>query len=31
MAVPVSLGALAEIGKAQPLFQTSVESVAGFT
>ena len=31
MAAPVTLGALPEIGKAQPLFQTAIESVTGFT
>jgi eukaryotic-like serine/threonine-protein kinase len=31
MAVPVTLGALPEIGKAQPLFETKIESVTGFT
>ena len=31
MAVPVTLGALPEIGKAQPLFETRIESVTGFT
>jgi hypothetical protein len=31
MAVPITLGALAEIGKAQPLFQTGVEAITGFT
>ena len=31
MAAPVTLGALPEIGKAQPLFQTGIESVTGFT
>ena len=28
---PVTLGALPEIGKAQPLFETNIESVTGFT
>ena len=31
MAVPITLGALPEIGKAQPLFETNIESVTGFT
>jgi Tol biopolymer transport system component len=31
MAVPVTLGALPEIGKPQPLFQTGIESITGFT
>jgi Tol biopolymer transport system component len=31
MAVPVTLGALAEVGKPQPLFQTLVDATTGFT
>jgi hypothetical protein len=30
MSVPITLGPLPEIGKPQPLFQTSIESVTGF-
>jgi hypothetical protein len=31
MAVPLALGALPEIGRPQPLFQTGVEAITGFT
>lgn len=31
MAVPLKLGALAEVGKARPLFQTRIEATTGFT
>ena len=30
MSVPIALGAPPEIGKPQPLFQTSIESITGF-
>jgi Tol biopolymer transport system component len=31
MAVPLSLGVLAEVGKPEPLFQTRIEATTGFT